>query len=858
MEQQPGCQPGGAEIHGIPRCAGSSPPGNRLRAGRAATGPWVSGATTHLFLALVPAQVRTDNLDVTAILSVVRALRRNPSASLLAIGAMAVGIGPAAAVLAVLNGTIWNPLPFPAADRLVALQGPVTSATIDEWAGAARSFDALAGYRSKRYTLTGAGDAVSLRATVATGDLFAVLRAESAVGRGLRRADALAGSLAVVLSDECWRTTFRGDPSVAGSTVVLSGTPFLVVGVMPPGFRFPVNAERVDLYTTTTADLQTDRRPAAKGHPRDLLVVARLRPGVTVDQARSEMEAIRASDEPDAARRAARRGTLVVPLAADLAASVASPIAALSWAVAALVVIACATAAILSLIKVTMRRGEWATRLAIGATPGHLARIVLAESLLLSLVGGAAGALVAAVCTKPVVALAGPAVSAAARARFDAALWGWVAVLSVSAAVSFGLLPAIQAGATRWSLPAIAARGPGRSASTARGLLVTVEITLAVVLLATSISLLRAYSELSRIRNGFRPDGVITFRVDLSDSLYSPVRQVEFFERLRGEASGIPGVEAAAYTALPPFGDLQFTIRLDGPGDAGRRTGGGAQVNLVSSGYFRAMGIRVFQGREFTDADTSGRPPVIVISRAAADRHFPGSSPIGRALDVRLGPNAHGSLPSIVGVVEDVRTGSLSAPGEPQVYLPFAQTPMLASTTFVVRVPDSRVSGTIEGITRALRRIDPTVALVNVRPLGEFVWNAASMPRFTTVVAGLFASTAVFLAMAGVYAVAAYAALGRRREFSIRRALGASESRITALVLGHCLRWTLPGLLLGAAGSLEVGRGLESALYGVHPSPVSTLGTTLVIAAVLSFAAAWWPALLAGRDDLRGQLHSDG
>jgi predicted permease len=787
-----------------------------------------------------------------------RALRRDPAGSLLAIGTMAVGIGLATAMLAVLNGTVWRPLAFPSADRLVAIQGPVSSETVADWSSSARSFDGLAGYRTKRYTLTGVGDAVSLRATVSTGTLFALLDARAASGRVLDRSDDRGAAPAVVVADRCWRSTFHADPSLPGRTIDLNGTPFLVAGIMPPGFQFPVNTEAVDLYTTLAADLQTDRRPAEGARPRDLMVVARLKAGVELAQARTEMARLITIADETGAVRPAHRPAQVVPLASDVSASLVSPLTALAGAVSGVLAIACATASILSLIRVTSRRDEWATRIALGATHGDLARQLLAESVVIALAGGVIGALIAAAVSRPILLVAGPAVSAAARARFDARVFMWAGLASVTAAALFGAVPAVQAAATRWSETRTARHVSGSPASAVRGLLVTAEIALVVILVAGCISLLRAYVTLSHADTGFKPAGVLTFRVDLSDAAYSARRQAELFERLRSDAVGVPGVDAAAFTALPPFGGLRFTIRLDAPeGTLDERRRGGAEVHLVSPGFFRAMRIPLVEGREFSGEDRADRDPVIIVSRAAAARQFPGQDPIGRRLDVRVGPNASGPLPRIVGVVGDIKDGSLTAPGEPQVYLPYAQAPMLPSTTFVVRVREGDQGAIVAAIRQHLRRLDPTVPLVSLRPLDDFLWSAMSLPRFTTLLVGVFAAAAVFLGMAGLYAVVSYGSLCRRREYSIRRALGATQARVAGLVVRQCLKVLIPGLALGTAGSVALDRVLESVIYGVRPSPAPTIAAALAVTAVLSLLATWWPARSAGRDNLCVRLQSN-
>jgi putative ABC transport system permease protein len=800
---------------------------------------------------------RVDNPAVHHIRAAVRAILRAPTAFLLSAGVLAVGIGLASAMLAVLNGTLWHALPFPTADRLVALAGPVTAQTVADWSAASRSYDAIAGYRNKRYSLTGRGDAVSLRATVATGDLFRLLDAKAAAGRVLGVADDRGEAAALVLSDECRRSVFHDDPGLIGRSILLNGTPFVVVGVMPPGFRFPVDAEPSDVYTTVAADRQTDRAASREGRPRDLSVVGRLAPGVTLQQARAEFSALWFGGRKDAADAAEKRRAVVVPLAETVVAPVASPVTALAWSVAGVVVVACVTTAILSLIRVSSRRAEWATRLALGATPGDLVRQVLGETALTALAGGAAGAVVALAGVQPLIDLSGAAVGAVARPRFDATVWSLTAAAAGLAALASGLFPALHAASAGWSVDAGRPARGTRAASAVRNILVVTEVALAVMLLAACISLLRAYSELSGVDIGFQPRSVLTFRVDLPESQYPPGRRVELFERLREAATATRGVVAAGFSVLPPFGDIRFTIGLPAPGETSKGARSGAEVHLVSAGHFQALGIPMVSGRDFGAADNVDGSPVVIVSRALASRQFGASDPIGQTLDVRPGALARGPLPRVVGVVGDIRNGRLVEPGEPQVYVPYAQAPMLASATFLVRVTDD-ARPVMGEIRRHLTRLDPTIAPVSVRPLGELVSSATALPRFASAVAGVFASAAVFLAMSGLYSVVAYAALCRRREFSIRRALGATEWRIARLVFGHTAGVVLPGLCLGAAGAAAAGRLLEHALFGVHPSPLSTIAVTVVSAAWLAAFAAWWPARAAGRDDLRARLQASG
>jgi len=788
-------------------------------------------------------------------------LHRNVTFSALAILTLALGIGLATAMCSVLNGTLWRPLPFPGPDRLVALRGPISYLTLLDWLSASRSFDGMAGYRGKLYTLTGTGDAASLRGTVSSGSLFSVLEARAARGRVLTHADDETSARPAVLGDAAWRSFFDADPEIVGKTIYLNRVPFIVVGVMPPGFQFPTNVDRVDLYTTIAADWQTDRRQAERTYPRDLQVVARLKPGVALSQARVEMETIVAARSQQHADRNISRTGLVVPLAADVSGALAPPLTVLMWAVACVLVIACATVAILALIRIAGRRSELATRLALGATRAQLARQTLVESVLIALAGGALGTALAFLSAKPLLLMAGPKVVSVARVQFDFRVFVFSLLISVTTAAGFGAIPAVQAACTQWlHLARATTRAARRStASTVRAMLVVAEIALTVALLAASISLLRAYLTLARVDPGFNPTHVQTFRIDLSDALYTTQQQVDFFERLRTDVGTLPGVESTAFTALLPFGDLRYTIRFGIPG---RKTddvqSAGAEVHLVSPGFFRAMGIPLLEGRDFAATDVPGRPRVAIISRDLSNRFFPGENPVGRVLDAGIGP-AKGAEPTlrIIGVAGNVHNGTLAAPAEPQIYVPYSQAPMIASVTFVTRLAQSDPHAVLAAIRQRVHGLNPLIPIVNVKPLADYLHASLLQPRFNTVLTGLFAAVSVFLAMAGLYAVVTYSALCRRREFAIRRAIGATEQSIAWLVMKQSLQVVVPGVTLGLAAALAANKVLESVLYGVRPGQPATLLLAAGVVAAMAVLASFRPARAAGGDDLRVTLQSD-
>jgi putative ABC transport system permease protein len=806
-----------------------------------------------------PATIRWLSDFGREVIQAARMLRRSKVFPLLSIATLAIGMGSATAMISVLNGTLWHPLPFPDPDRLVLIRGAISYPTLLEWSSSARSMEGIAGYRSKRYTLTGTGEATSLKAIVSSGSLFPVLRARAALGRTFTPGDDHADFSPVVLSDSAWRSVFARDPEIIGRTIYLNRAPFVVVGVMPSGFQFPSNVDRIDLYTTVAADLRVDRRQAERSYPRDLQSIARLKPGVLLPQAQAEIYTKVAATASERRDRNINRAGLVVPLAEEISGSLAGPLKILSYAVGCVLAISCVTVAILSLIRVHSRQIELATRLALGATRAHIAQQLLAESLLISLAGSVVGTILAALSTGAILAAAWPAVEAAARVQFDFRVVGIALLASLAIAAGFGVIPALHGAATRW--PNAAIRRDARRGSMASGVrwfLVITEIALTVVLLAASISLLRSYLILSHVDVGFDPTRVLTFRIDLSDAVCSTQQQVDFFHSVRTRVETIPGVESAAFTALLPFGDLRFTIRLPAPKGGSAEGKWGAEVNLVSPGFFKAMGIPISEGRDFTSEDMPDHPRVAIISRSLANRYFYGESPIGRSLEAGFGPGADSNpMVQIVGVAGDVHNGTLAAPADPQLYVPFSQAPMIASTTFVARLDQADAGPAVTAIRQHVRALNPAIPVVNIKPLGEYVAGSLQQPRFNALLISLFTATAIFLAMTGLYAVVSYAVQHRRREFSIRRALGATERGIAWLVLKQCLAVIAPGAALGIAGAAATNQLMQTVLFGVRAGSPGTLLLAAAIAAASSLLAAWKPALAAGSDDLRVTLQSE-
>jgi putative ABC transport system permease protein len=791
-----------------------------------------------------------------------RALRRSAGFSTLAVLTLALGIGLTTAVSAVLNGTLWHPLPFAEAERLVAIGGAVSRSTLTEWQQAARSFDALAGYRGRAYTLSGVGTAASLKATVASGSLFTVLRANPALGRVLSAQDEGGPARVAVLGHAAWREWFHSDPAVVGRTISLNRVDFAVVGVMPPGFQFPTNVARVDIYTTIGGDVQTDRQQADTRRPRDLQVVARLKREVGLVQARAEMAAIGHRGEVGGSD--VRRPVTVVPLAEQISRTLATALTVLAWAVACVLLVACATVAVLMLIRMTNRRSELATRLAVGASRRALARQFLVESLFLGLGGAVLGTAIAFVTAGPLLLAAGPNVSSVARARFDARVLGLTVFAGVVTALLVGSLPAWQAGTVRWP-ELLRDRGVAtrpKAASRLGRLLLVAEIAVTVTLLAVCLTLVHTYTTLSDVNPGFDTDRVLTFRIDLSDALYTVPQRAQFFDRVTGEMAAVPGVQSAAFAALLPFGDLRYTMRLDRPGSAPCGAEPiGVEVHIVGPGFFRTMRVPLLGGRDFEAEDQAAGRKVAIISQELARRCFGTDDPVGRTLDAGIGPSdAEDPKLVIVGVAGNVRNGDLAVPADPQIYVPYAQAPLIASATFVARLAPSLSPSDMGGVFTAIRHrvrgLDPSVPLVAPKPLLDYVRAALVQQRFNTLITAMFAGAAILLTVVGLYAVVLYSATRRRKEYAIRRAVGAPGRTIAWLVVKEGLAAIVPGVGLGVVGAAAASRALGTMLYGVQPNEPAVLALAAVGSSVVTLIATWQPAYGATRSDLRAILQS--
>jgi predicted permease len=688
-------------------------------------------------------------------------------------------------------------------------------------------------------TLTGAGNPVRLNATYVTAEIHEVFGVPPALGPGFSPGDDEIGAAPVaVLGDALWRERFGGDRDIIGRVATLDGRQVTIVAVMPPGFAFP---GETDLWLPLNVSVDP-------GHSFRYPVVARLMDGVTPEDARSLLA--------DRVREVAGEDfeVALVPLKNAVVGDSPYPLFLLTGAVALVLLIACGNVANLLLMRAGTRDREMGVRKALGAGRGRLIRQLLTESVLLAVVGGAAGLAIAALTVKGLLALAPPGtIPRGDEVGVDLSVLAFVLLVSALTGIATGLAPALRV--ARKEVRDVIAHG-GRSHSSSqsatRGILVVAEVTFAFVLLTGAGLLLRSTQELREIDLGFDTRNASTFEIDLPNETYDDSESMRSLHReVLGNLRSIPGVTAAGAANFEPLSafDSRGTYTIEAPaeglsGACGRCAG----MSIASSGYFAAMGIPIVAGREFTRAEEDAGAPVVIVGRSMAERFWPGLDPVGRRLASGRQPGPEDWM-TIVGVVEDVIRGDIRDPKEPVVYLlltgmddPFS----LGHARYVLRTPVSRHSF-LPAVRQAVANADPTLAIGTIATMEDVVTASIGDRLFETRILTAFAALALVLAGIGIYGVTAYAVNERRREIGIRRALGARTSAVGRLVFTRVGALVLPALLLGGALSIAVSRLIESLLYGVGPYDLATLVGVAVVLSAVAVAATLIPLREATR-----------
>ena len=794
-----------------------------------------------------------------------RALLKQPGFSTIAVLTIALGVGANSAIFSVVDAVMLRPLPFRDADRVVMINEhtpnfPLLSLSAENYrdvCAEARSLQACGAFRNTTLNMSGGNEPQRVNAKMMSANVLPMLGASPEAGRSFStEEDKAGGEPVVMLSHGVWQTRFGGR-AVLGERVLLDGRPSTIVGVLPAYFRLFQSA---DVFVPIGPFIAA--QPADRGWHPGILPIARLKDGVTIDQARTEVAAIAARLEK-AYPETNTRTTMFVTRAQDvMIQGVRTALLVLLAAVAGVLLIACINVAGLLLARGLTRRRDVAVRIALGASHRRVVGHLLAESLLLSFVGGAAGLVLAAFSVPVLVQLVGPTLPRAEAVAVDLRVVLFTFGLALAAGVFFGLVPALQSVRidVREALNEAGRSGMSGGAwqRRARAGLVVAEIAVTIVLTIGAALLIRSFARLQHVSPGFDADRALADELPLSGGKYNDDKlRTAVVDRLLERVSSLPGVRAAAVTTMLPMsgGGATIHFNIKGRPPAGPEQYTMAGYRAVSAQYFQTLGIPLKRGRLLDALDREGAPRVIVINETMARQNFPGGDPLGQRIQLGTEPDPDPNFPymEIVGVVGDVLQQP-DAEAKSEMYVPYAQYPdqilrrMYQGVTLVVRTAN-RPTDAAPAVREIVRDIDRDQPVANVRTLDQVLSASVSQPRFRTLLLGLFAAIALTLAGIGVYGLLAHGVAQRLNEFGVRMALGASAGDVVRLVLRQGVVLALTGLAIGLGCAVLVVRALSTVLYEISPwDPVAwvvSAGTLLAVALL----ASWLPARRALRVD---------
>ncbi len=784
-------------------------------------------------------------------------------------------VGAAVAVFSVFDSVVLSPLPFDGSDRLVILNNAYPGAGVGRISNAVPdyfdrreqigAFEQVAIYRTEGRTLSGigAGDRPErLQVGRSTPSLFAVLQVNAVRGRLYSEAEAEVGhEQEIVLTDAMWRSRFGGAPDVLGRVVRLDGEAYTVIGVLPPGFALP--GEEADAWVP--AAFTPEQRSVDARHSNSWQMIARLAPGASIEQARSQIDALNERNLDLYPRfkqllTDARFHTLVEPWRDDLVRTIRPKLVLLLGGALFVLLIGCVNIAGLVLVRTTTRMKELATRSALGAGRLQIARQLVVESVVLGLAGGGLGLAAGALGLKILAGLGLDAIPRGAEVGLDGTVVLWTVVVSLAIGVVFGLIPVVQV--FRQDLSSIF-RQEGRTGSSSRGavlarnLLVMVQVAFAFVLLVGAGFLLASFVRVASVDPGFRTQGVLSARVALPADRYGePSARIAFFGRLLEGARAIPGVRSAALVQSPPFGGgyNQSAVTVEGytpaPGESIRAP----YLNTVSPGYFETLEIPVLAGRVFDERDTADSQRVLVIDRWLADHYWPGWQQKGGAVGGRMrfgvtsDDDEEPNWWTVIGVVDRIVATDLAGDSNQGRYY-FDVTQQTPARVAMVVASDRAPEGVTSDLRAALGRLDPELPLYDVKSLAERIDDSLLDARLPMLLAAIFAVVALFLSAVGIYGVLAYAVVLRNRELGIRVALGSSRGEIFRLVVRQGLVILGVGLAVGAVGAYALTRSLSGLLYGVSALDPGIFAAVLGLLGVVVLLATVLPARRATRVD---------
>ena len=783
-----------------------------------------------------------------------RSIRTSPGFTAVVVLTLGLGIGANAAIFSVMNAVLLRPLPYPSSERIMTLwtdnrqqgwpQDVSSYPNFADWRAQNTTFAEMAAYHPRAMrTLTGNGEPEQVQGSLVVPTLFQVMGVNPARGRTLVMDDLTGDRRVVVLSDGAWRRRFGEDPSIVGKTIVLNGAAHEVVGVMPPGFAFPDPS--TEFWLSYPASI-TQRSRGSLSYS----VVGRLKPGVTVDQARAELSTIAARLESQYPEANAKLGVTIVPLHENTVGEVRPALLMLMGAVGFVLLIACANIANLLLARGATRTREIAVRAALGAGRGRIVSQLLTESACLALVGGAFGLLLAKWGVDALVALGPTALPRMHEVRVDGAILLFTVGASLVTALLFGLPPALRASSVQLSemmKEGARSMSGARGGSRMRRALVVSEIALALMLLIGAGLLLASYRQLSNVTMGFDAENVLTARVNLTAAKFpEPPMARAFYQDLLERTEALPGVRSAAYTtSLPLSVSVEgSTVAIEGRAPAPDLDNKEVRRSVVSPSYFTTLGIPLLAGRIFSEQERGDTVNVAVVNETMKTLHFLGEDPVGRRMQWGcVGPQC--PWMTVVGVVHDTKQDGLDEFVRPEIYVSYLQEPRLG-VNMVVRT-ERDPSSIVPSLRAALKAADPEIPLARIATMEELTARSVATRRFNTLLLGIFSSLALVLALVGIYGVMSYSVSQRRQEVGIRMALGAPANEVLRLILREAMTLAGIGIVIGLVLSTFVTRLLGSLLFQVSATDAVTFAATAGLLAAVAFAASWIPARRAAR-----------
>jgi predicted permease len=807
-----------------------------------------------------------------------RSLLRTPGFTSVAVTALALGIGANTAIFCVVNAVLLRPLAYRDADRLVTVlhhgTGPVATANYIDWRDQSHAFEAMgaADYWSPNLLSRDSSDTnppEHLYALKVTQNLLPLLGIEPLLGRlFLKGEDQEGAEHEVILSYRLWQRRFHSDPNVLGTLVTLNGEAYTVVGVMPAAFKFaPFWATHAELWAPNVFGESIHERGG-----NHLRIFARLAPGVTLAQARADMATVTGRLEKQFP--ATNRDVMVRPLKENVVGNIETPLLLILSAVGFVLLIACANVGHMLLARTSDRQKEIAVRVALGAGKARLLAQFLTENLLLAAIGAAAGLLLALVGTKALVALSPEYLPRAETVAIDAHVVIFLLCITMLTSLAFGLTPAMRAAAGNLS-EALKEGGRGDSEGVRRNrlrsFLVASEFALAFILLIGAGLMVRSFYVLLSVDTGFNPHNVLSMVVSVAGTKEEqPTRREVFYRDLLEKVRTMPGVKAAgAINHLPLVGDLwDRGFQIEGRPEPRPGESPNAVYRIVMPGYFETMRLPLLSGRDITGNDDAKAPGVVVINERAAQRHWPGESPIGRRIDIGGRNGGQTNWLTVIGVVANAKLDDLTSDPYPEMYLAALQSPdflgdgadpvasHMTYITLVVRA-DGNAADLASSVRKSVWSFDPNLPISQVITMDQAVADATAQPRFEMLLLGLFGGVALILAAVGIYGVMNYSVSRRTREIGIRISLGASRADILRMVFQQAITQALTGTAVGVAGAILLSKLMVKMLYGVQPTDPITFAVVTIVLSLAALLASGVPARKAARIEPMTALRSE-